>query len=405
MEATDSVLDQQVKAILESLTTFRHDIHQHPERGFKEVRTQKQVKEYLLKIGVAEAEIRPCAETGLVVDIKGTAENVESKGISKIALRADMDALGMTEENSHLPYVSQNVGVAHMCGHDGHMTCLLGGAQIIVANRNKIPSNQTVRLLFQPAEEGPGGAPVMINEGCLDGVDEVYGMHNWPALKVGELITTVGPCMAHVTEFSVIVHGKGGHGSQPHKTIDPVICVAHLVCALQTIISRNVCYDQSAVFSVTQIHTGEAFNVIPSSATFGGTIRDLSPEVFETIKRRFYKLIENTCAAFDCTPEITFSPMYPAVVNHKNETEHVVRVGKAMGLKVSSEGLPMLAAEDFSYFLEKVPGCFLFLGGSGENETRSMCHSPKFDWNDDITPIGVKVWVRLVEDRLGVQLV
>jgi len=292
-----------------------------------------------------------------------------------------------------------------MCGHDGHMTCLLGAVQLIWKQRHKISSSQTIRLLFQPAEEGPGGAPPMIQEGCLTNVNEVYGMHNWSEGKVGSLSTVSGPLMAHITEFHVTISGKGGHSSQSHNCVDPVVCVAALATNLQTIVSRNVHYKSNAVVSVTIIKTGEATNVIPATAYIAGSIRDLSEEVFKVIEKRFFEIVEGTCKAFGCTYEIKWTPMYPVLVNHEEQTNHVKRIGVEMGLAVSGDYLPMMASEDFAYYLEKVPGCFYFLGGSEEGkENRFSCHHPKFDWNDNLTPVGVRFWIKLVEDRLGVVL-
>lgn len=263
-------MQEVIDRYLPDWVALRRHLHQHPETGFKEIETQKLLKEKLMSWGIEEQDIKVCAKTGLVVDIRGSlrqegSEKSPYSGPSMIALRTDIDALAMDEANIDLPYRSvksgrkrfdissfslsfadprapKSQGVAHMCGHDGHMAMLMGAAQILAERRDRIPINRTVRLLIQPAEEGPGGAPVMIEEGCLDGVEEVYGLHNWPMIPVGQLRVKAGPLMAHVSEFEVVIHGKGGHASQPQDSIDPIIATCHIVTSLQTIMSRNIHY-------------------------------------------------------------------------------------------------------------------------------------------------------------------
>lgn len=392
-------------AQLEGLVALRRELHRHPEVGFQEHETRERMRAALLRTGLEPEAIKECARTGLVVDIRGTGEG-EARGVAMVALRTDLDALPMTENNHHLPHRSVNEGVAHMCGHDGHMACLIGAATLLVQARDKIPKTQTVRLLFQPAEESPGGAPLMIEEGCLDGVDEVYGMHNWPTVELGTLLTKAGPVMAHTSRFEVVIKGKGGHGSQPHQTVDPIVCAATCVSSLQTVISRNVSYADPAVLSVCFLHGGEAFNVIPDTCRFGGTIRDLSPAVFDTIKQRLTTIVEQTCAAYGCECEVDVQSRYPVLVNSEAENDHVVRLAKRFfgPDKVGDRLLPMLAAEDFAYYLEKKPGCFFFLGTQEEGRTNALNHSSDFEFNDSVIPSAVAFWVRLVEDRLNVSL-
>jgi len=390
----------------EQLQALRRELHQHPEVGFKERETQERMRTALLSAGLEPEAIRECAQTGLVADIRGTGESEARSSVTMVALRTDLDALPMTESNAHLPYRSANEGVAHMCGHDGHMACLIGAATFLIQERSKIPKTQTVRLLFQPAEESPGGAPLMIEEGCLEGVDEVYGMHNWPTVEFGTLLTKVGPVMAHTSRFEVIIKGKGGHGSQPHQGVDPIVCASACVLSLQTVISRNVSYADPAVLSVCFLHGGETSNVIPDTCRFGGTIRDLSPSVFDTIQKRFIAIVEKTCEAYGCECVVDIQSRYPVLVNTEKETGHVIRLAKHyLGPdKVGEELLPMLAAEDFAYYLEKRPGCFFFWGTKEEGRTNALCHSSDFDFNDNIIPTAVTFWVRLVEYRLGVSL-
>lgn len=238
----DALSLPEVQDFFSVLTSVRRDIHAHPEPGFEETRTHAALRKLLTSLAhVPEAAIRTVARTGLVVDIKGTgAPRGGSHKVRTVAIRADMDALRMTEKNTALPYRSTHQGVAHLCGHDGHMASLIGCAVLVQRKAAQIPSDLTVRLLFQPAEEGPGGAQPMIAEGCMLGVDEVYGYHNWPSVPLGHMWVTEGPIMGHPSEFSIKIKGRGGHGSQPQAAVDPVLVAAHVVIALQTIVSRSV---------------------------------------------------------------------------------------------------------------------------------------------------------------------
>jgi amidohydrolase len=374
------------------LVELRHRIHRWPEPGFEEVRTQAAIVAALREAGLAP---RACGGTGVIVDLGGG-------GGPSIALRADIDCLRMTEANAALPWRSERPGYAHMCGHDGHTATLVGLARLLAGVQDRLPGR--VRLLFQPAEEGPGGAPVMIAEGALDGVHEVYGMHNWPSAPLGALRTIAGPCMATVAEFTVEVRGKGVHASQPQDGRDPVLAAAHLITALQSIVSRNVHYQDRVVVSVTQVHGGEVFNVIPDTTTLGGTIRALSEEAYRVIVERMQAVVAGTTAALGCTAELKVTRMYPVLVNAPAPTELVERVGRAVLGDVSTDMLPMLGAEDFAYFLEQRPGCFFFLGGGEPGRSNAMCHATDFDYNDRLIGIGVRFWVKLVEARMGVAL-
>jgi amidohydrolase len=416
--------------LFSTMATLRREIHANPEPGFEEVKTQALLKRMLIELaGVDPGAIKGCAKTGLVVDIKGKGSSKQASQpaaaggaapapIKVIALRADMDALRMTEGNNGLPYKSTNNGVAHLCGHDGHMASLIGAATLISKRAERLPSDTTVRLLFQPAEEGPGGAAPMIEEGCLDGVDECYGYHNWPPFKLGSMHVCPGPLMAHPTTFDITIKGKGGHGSQPQFAVDPVLVSAHVIVALQSVVSRSVASSEQAVLSVTMVHGGEVFNVIPDQVRLCGTIRDLNPAVCETIYERVRAIVAGQCAAFGATGTVTFDSMYPVIMNHPAQTEIVKGLGrKLLGEgNVSEEGLPMMGAEDFSFFLQKVPGCFYFFGGNeaelngwarlGAAGSRSncMCHNTAFDFNDNVSPRAAVFFVRLVEERLNCQL-
>jgi len=409
----------------------------HPEPGFKEVRTSQRVREVLTKTaGIPDAQIRVVALTGLIIDIKGTGPPKADASVKCVALRSDLDALTMTEGNTVLPYRSKNEGVAHMCGHDGHIAALCSTAMLLQGRVSRIPSNMTVRLLFQPAEEstlpgtagfdfsktGGGGAKPMIWEGALEGVDEVYGWHNWPAWPLGDLRVNTGPNMAHATTFNVTITGRGGHGSQPHATIDPVVCGAAVVSAVQTIVSRSLPSFANAVISVTQFHAGERNNVIPDTAKLGGTIRDVDEVAFKTITKRLTDMVNSICKGYGCTAEIDILSQYPCVMNKQAGVDVVTRCASKLtgdlAVKVTSEGLPMMGAEDFSYFLQERPGCFFFLGTQelltrglaaydGEDEkprSNCICHGTTFDFNDNVLPRITMMFIRIVEDRLGLDL-
>jgi hippurate hydrolase len=383
-----------IAEVHEDLVTLRQHIHQNPEPGFEEVKTQARLKEELEGLGLKPIN---CAKTGLYLDL--------GQGQGKaIALRADIDCLRMTEGNPNLSYRSQNDGCAHMCGHDGHTAVLMGVARVLSSIQNKIPG--AVRLFFQPAEEGPGGAPLMIEEGVLDGIDEVYGMHNWPNVPLGELRTISGPCMATVTTLRMTVHGRGGHGSQPHDTIDPVLTAAHIIIALQSIVSRNMHSKEQVVVTVTTVHGGEVENVIPDSVALTGTVRALDDKLMDAVCERIEAIASNTANAFGASVDVDLQRNYPVVVNHEECTENVMRIGaRVLGKdQVSSHDLPILGAEDFAYYLQHKPGCFFFLGGSEEGRSNSFCHSTDYDFNDNLISPAVQFWIRLIEDRLDLKL-
>jgi hippurate hydrolase len=409
-------LTDAIAAIHDELVALRHDLHRHPEPAFEETRTQTTLRAALESAGLAP---RDCAGTGLVVDIApaggadrrghgsdASASDAPSGGAlpQAIALRADIDALRMTEANPDLPHRSAHPGLAHLCGHDGHMTMLIGAARLLAPVAGRLPGR--VRLLFQPAEESPGGAPVMIREGALDGIDEIYGCHNWPRFEFGTLRAVAGPTMAKVAVFSVRVTGKGGHASQPHLAIDPVLAASHVVTALQSIVSRTIHCQHAVVVSVTMIHGGEIHNVIPDAVELTGTIRVLDDADYDTVEERVRTIAERTTAALGARAECSFEPMYPVLVNDAGATEHVLRVGRSLlgESNVSGADLPILASEDFAYYTRERPGCFFFLGGAEPGRTNAMCHATDYEFNDRLIEKGVAMWVRLVEDRLGVRL-
>ena len=449
-----------------TLVAFRRDMHQHPETGFNEFRTQSQCMEFLIDIAkIPEADIRKAAITGLIVDIAGsgtdrtTQRECQPPGracVNTVALRADLDALPMTEDNTDLPWRSQNIGVAHMCGHDGHCASLLGVAWLLSLNRSKIPLGKTVRLLFQPAEEGTapgtagfdydrtggGGATPLIDEGCLEGVDEVYGWHNWPAFPLGDIRVKEGGVMACEHEWTVTLTGRGGHGSQPHATVDPIVAGSAIVSSLQSIVSRNVPSFHNAVVSVCKFHSGEVNNVIPNSAVLGGTIRTVDVDAEKIVTKRFTELVRGVGESFGCDVDIELVNVNPLLSNWRGPTQCVrecaERLKGAEGLlkinEVSEMGLPLLAGEDFARYVQQKPGCYFFLGTSepfvkklaaldfvrgifnGEKRrkvatetaakppiarTNCICHAVNYDFNDNVLPRAVTMLLKVVEDRLG----
>jgi amidohydrolase len=391
---TKSDLDAAIDGLLPELRRIRHDIHQHPELGFEEVRTQALVKRWLEDRGYSPTT---CAETGLVADLHPGRRDGPT-----IALRADLDCLPM-DEPTELPYRSVHAGKAHKCGHDGHTTILMGVADLLARRREAIAGN--VRLLFQPAEEGVrgGGAKVMVAEGALDGVAEVYGLHNWPGYPEGEVCVCAGPIMAQVHSFVITIEGKGGHGSQPHLCRDPIVAGAHLVTALQTVVSRELGYEGGAVVSVTAFQAGTTNNVIPSHAVLQGTVRSFAPKVTERVIARIRQIVGGAAATFAVAIDLDLKTGYPVLVNDPRCADAVARVGADLigADKVSSAGLPMAGGEDFAYFAQQAPSAYFFLGAKRPGEDTPVCHHPDFDFDDRLLPLGIRMFLGLVDDRLA----
>ncbi len=388
----DNIADE-IAAAHPSLTAIRRDIHQHPELGFEEVRTQKLVREWLEARGY---QPRDCAGTGLVADLH------PNKSGKTIAFRADLDCLPM-HETTDLPYRSVHPGKAHKCGHDGHTAILMGFADLLARHRDEVPGN--VRLLFQPAEEGVrgGGAKVMVAEGALAGVDECYGLHNWPGYPMGEVRVRPGPMLAQVHNFDITLTGKGGHASQPHLCIDPVIAGAHLVTALQTAVSRGLGADGGAVLSVSCFHAGDASNIIPATAKLSGTIRSYFPSATERVLERFHQILNGTAATHGVHVDLELETGYPVVMNHPDCAAVVARVaGNLVGEdKVSDASLPMAGGEDFAYFAQEVPSAYFFIGAQKPGEDTPVCHHPDFDFDDGLIPLGISLFAGILRDRLA----
>jgi hippurate hydrolase len=382
-----------------SMATIRRDLHAHPELCFQEVRTADVVAAKLSEWGIPIH--RGLGTTGVVGIVKaGTSDRA-------IVLRADMDALPMQEFNT-FAHASQHPGKMHACGHDGHTAMLLAAAQYFAQNRN---FDGTVYLVFQPAEEGGGGAREMIKEGLFEKfpVQAVFGMHNWPGASVGKFAVSAGPVMASSNEFKITVRGKGGHAALPHNAIDPVPVACQMVQAFQTIISRNKKPVDAGVISVTMIRAGEATNVIPDSCELQGTVRTFTIEVLDMIEQRMREVAQHTAAAFGAQCEFEFVRNYPPTINAAHEADFARGVmASIVGASNVGEQEPTMGAEDFSYMLQAKPGCYSFIAnGDGAHREMGhgggpcMLHNPSYDFNDELIPLGATYWARLAEAWLA----
>ncbi|CAK4378256.1 unnamed protein product [Aphanomyces euteiches] len=391
-------------AFFADLAGIRRHLHENPELSLQEFKTQALVREYLINQAHIPAEdIHNSGNTGLVVNIFGPKDGPKPENPARtcLAFRGDMDALPITEHNPHLPYESKVAGAAHMCGHDGHTASLMGFAMLVAQRRHLLPPHACVRLFFQPAEEGHFGARLMIQDGCLEGVDEVYGYHNH-AFPLGNIHVKAGPMMSHGGLFYINISGPGGHGSAPHVTKDPIVAAGQVLLAMQTVTSRSISPHDTAIVSICQVHGGEADNVIPSSVKLSGTIRDFDPVVSETLKRRMMDIVKHTCEAYGLEGTIEFKDFYPVLVNPKPETAIFEKIAaNIVGEdRVSPEGFPYCGSEDFSYFLQQRPGCFFFVGTKEKNESQNRHrHSDTFDYNDRILPLVARVYLEIMHNR------
>ena len=394
MKIIDSIVTQAA-----SIAAVRRDIHAHPELCFQEVRTADVVADKLTAWGIPVH--RGMGTTGVVGIVKaGTSDRA-------IGLRADMDALPMQEYNS-FAHASKHAGKMHACGHDGHTAMLLAAAQHFAKHRN---FDGTVYLIFQPAEEGGGGAREMIKDGLFEKfpVEAVFGMHNWPGPQVGSFAVSPGPMMASSNEFKIVFHGKGGHGALPHNAVDPIIMASQAVQAFQSIISRNKKPVEAGVISVTMFHAGEATNVIPDSCELQGTVRTFTTELIDLIERRMKEISEGLAAAFGGTVEFEFVRNYPPLINSEKEARFCAEVmEEIVGKENVTAQEPTMGAEDFAYMLQAKPGAYAFIAnGDGTHREMGhgggpcMLHNPSYDFNDDLIPLGATYWVRLTEKWLS----
>ena len=392
-------LIESILADAAAITTIRRDIHAHPELCFEEVRTADVIAKALTEWGIPIH--RGLGKTGVVGIVKnGTSPRA-------VGLRADIDALPMTEHNQ-FAHASRHPGKMHACGHDGHTAMLLAAARHLARHRN---FDGTVYLIFQPAEEGGGGAREMMKDGLFEQfpMEAVFGAHNWPGMKVGQFALKSGGVMASSNEFRIVIRGKGSHAALPHNGIDPVPVACQMVQAFQTIITRNRKPVDPGVISVTMIHAGEATNVVPDACELQGTVRTFTFELLDLIEQRMKAVAEHTCAAFGATCEFHFTRNYPPTINHEKETEFARRVlGTVVGAQNVVEFEPTMGAEDFSFFLQAKPGCYFMIGnGDGTHREGShglgpcMLHNPSYDFNDELIPLGATAWVRLAEEWLA----
>lgn len=379
-----------VASFADEVAAWRRDIHTHPELDYDTIRTAGVVADKLKAFGCDEI-VTGIGRTGVVGVIKGRLP-----GDKVIGLRADMDALPILEATGK-PYASQTPGKMHACGHDGHTAMLLGAAKYLAETRNFAG---TAVVIFQPAEEGGGGGKAMVDDGLITrfGITEVYGMHNMPGLPVGHFAVRHGPMMAAADRFTIEIEGKGSHAAKPNESIDTVVIVAQLITALQSIVARNVDPLDSGVVSVTAIKAGDAFNVLPQTATLKGTCRTLKPETRDLLENRMREVCAGIAATFGAKISIDYSRGYPITFNHEKETDFAIAVASDVSGKenVLTDIPPTMGAEDFSYMLEERPGTMIFIG----NGNSAGLHHPAYDFNDEVIPAGVSYWGRLVETAM-----
>ncbi|WYX31005.1 M20 aminoacylase family protein [Achromobacter denitrificans] len=381
-----------------SIRAVRRDIHAHPELAFEENRTSDLVAELLESWGITVH--RGFGKTGMV----GVIKNGDSP--RTVGLRADMDALPMQEAN-RFSHASKHAGVMHACGHDGHTAMLLGAAQHLARHRN---FDGTVYLIFQPAEERGGGAREMMRDGLFEKfpMEAVFGMHNMPGIPVGCFASSPGPVLASNSEFHVTIRGKGGHAAMPHLAIDPIPAAGQMIEAFQTIISRNKKPLETAVISVTMLHAGEAVNVIADTCELRGTVRAYTRETLDLIERRMGEIARHVAAMFGAECDFVFTRHYPSTINHEDETAFMRdALATVVGRERVLAQAPIMAAEDFSFMLEAVPGSYCFIGNgdgdhreSGHGAGPCLVHNTSYDFNDELLPIGSSAFVKLAEDWL-----
>jgi amidohydrolase len=376
--------------LLPEITAWRRDLHAHPELQFDTHRTSALVAAKLREFGCEEV-VTGIGKTGVVGVIRG-----RSDGSGRVVgLRADMDALPIHEQTG-VEHASKTPGAMHACGHDGHTAMLLGAAKYLAETRN---FDGTVVVIFQPAEEGGGGGREMVNDGMMErfGIQEVYGMHNWPGKPVGSFAIRTGPFFAAADLIEIEVTGKGAHAAKPHDGVDTTVVASHIVLALQSIVARNVDPVKQAVVSVTSFETDTtAFNVIPGGVRLKGTVRTHEPAVQDMIEDRIRRIVENTAAAFGATASLRYQRNYPVTVNPETETAHAVEAARAVAGDCDTEAPLVMGGEDFSFMLNARPGAYILVG----NGDTAMVHHPAYDFNDDAIPAGCSFWAEIVERRM-----
>ena len=367
-------LKKDVEKLTGKIVEWRRDFHRHPEIAYEEERTSSVIRKFLESLNIP---VSTCAKTGLSGVLEG------QPGGKTVALRADIDALPLKEEGEK-EYISENPEAAHACGHDGHMAILMGAAELLSQRKDQLKGN--VVFLFQPSEERiPGGAKKMIEEGALEGVDAVFGLHLWQPLPTGSVGIVKGAMMAQPDAFSITVKGKGGHGSMPHTTVDPILVASHLVVNIQSIVSRNVDPLKPVVVSFGTVKGGTIYNIIPSEVSLTGTVRTFDSSIQSLAEERLKEIVEETCKTFGATAVFEYEKGYPPLVNHEAMVDFVLEVtGKILGEDRIQTIDPVMGGEDFAYFLQKVPGAFLFFGmGDGMEFPH---HHPAFDLDEKALP-------------------
>ena len=383
---------ESIRALQPKIAAIRRDIHAHPELAFAEARTSDLVAAHLERLGIETH--RGLAGTGIVARIVGRP------GPRAIGLRADMDALPLDELNT-FAHRSTRQGCMHACGHDGHTAMLLGAAELLAKERDFAG---TVHLIFQPAEEHEGGGRVMVEQGLFEKfpMQMVFGLHNWPGIPVGRMAVISGPVMAGTDRFAIVVKGRGGHAAMPHQAADTVLAGSALVQALQSLVSRNVDPLDAAVVSVTRFNAGSTDNVLPETATLGGTVRSFTPAMQLFLEGGLRRVCAGIAAAHGVDIEVEYEVGYPPTLNDAGAAELCARAAASvLGADAVSRDLkPSMGAEDFAYLARAVPGCYVWLG-NGPGAGGCMLHSPHYDFNDDIIPLGIGYWLQLVRDVLA----
>jgi len=381
-------LKKDIGGLTGKLTEWRRDFHRHPEIAYEEERTSSVIRKFLKSLGIP---VSTYAKTGLSGVLEG------QPGGKTVALRADIDALPLKEEGDK-EYISENPEAAHACG-DGHMAILMGAAELLSQRKDQFKGN--VVFLFQPSEERiPGGAKKMIEEGALEGVDAIFGLHLWQPLPTGSVGIVKGAMMAQPDAFSITVKGKGGHGSMPHTTVDPILVASHLVVNIQSIVSRNVDPLKPVVVSFGTVKGGTIYNIIPNEVSLTGTVRTFDSSIQSLAEERLKGIVEETCKAFDATAEFEYEKGYPPLVNHEAMVDLVLEVtGRTLGEDRIQTIDPVMGGEDFAYFLQKIPGAFLFFGmGDGMEFSH---HHPAFDLDEKALPQATLLMTSLALEYLG----
>jgi len=384
----------EIAALDADMRAWRHHIHAHPETAFEEKATAAFVADKLRSFGLD-------VHTGLAgTGVVGVLRQGESR--EAVGLRADLDALHI-HEKSEVAYASKHEGKMHACGHDGHTTMLLGAARAM-AQRKRFDG--TAYFIFQPAEENEGGGRVMVQEGLFDRfpVKAVYGMHNWPEMPVGRIALREGPLMGAYDIFEIVATGRGGHAAMPHLGRDPMPFAAHVINALQTIVARNIHPLEAGVVSVTQVHGGDTWNVIPQEVVLRGTVRSFRPDIQDLIERRIGEIVTGLASTFDMTATLRYERRYPATINTRTETQHALAAATAVvgADNVDTNPTPSMGSEDFAFMLQAKPGCYVWLGGGRGPGTPNL-HNPHYDFNDEALAIGASYWVTLAEAQLPVR--